>query len=147
MDKKKMLALLLTSLVIISAFTALAGCLTKDEPSQEVELDVKRAYVKEVDADDEPSEEGREFLWLKVEMTNLRDENLEIDHVLFEAESKEEVTYTAHQGVDINARLEPDETNVFWLIFDIPEDFTADELLFIPYDERGPVGWTSIPSY
>lgn len=146
MVEKKSSALLLTTLVWISAFTTFTGCLGDDEEQQqEVDLDILAAEVRNTDVDGDPPKEGRKFLWLQVEMTNLRDETLGLTHTLFETMSEEERVYPANQSRDMVFELEPDGTDTFWLIFDLPEDFTADELLFIPYDSGTPVGWQQVP--
>ncbi len=147
MVKKKGLALLLTILVLISAFTVLTGCLREEERPQEVELDILNAEAREWDVDDNTAEEDREFLWIEVNMTNLRDEPLDLTHTLFEVLSRDEIVYPAHQSSDMVLELDSGQTDTFWLVFDLPEDFEAEELIFIPHDSNRPVGWERIPSY
>ncbi|GEM_PF-1760184 len=147
MDIEKKLALLLTVLTVMGAVLVMSGCLGSDERPQEVDLDVLDAELRGTNAQGEEPDEGREFLWLRVEMKNLKDEDIDLSHVLFEVATADGILYHSDGAQEMVTNLHPDGRDVFWLVFDLPEEIYAKELLFEPYDARDPVGWTDIPSY
>lgn len=139
-DKK--LTIILLILILIAPSMAITGCLEGEKEEEEPE-DVFMD-VKETDYTNEGAREGNEFIWLKVEMTNGRDEEIELDRSWFELEIEEGLTYGDPEQEGMVTQLGPEEITEFWLRFEISEEDEPQTLWFRPIYEDEPVSWTDI---
>jgi len=115
------------------------GCL--EEEAEEPE-DVLMDVIDKV-RDDEEAREGRDFLKLKVEMINEMEEQIELDRAWFELETRDLIYSNAFEE-GMRNYLEPEETDEFWLIFEVHKDDEPTNLVFDPVYHEGPLAWTEI---
>jgi len=130
---------ILILLILISTFSISMGCL--EEEAEEPE-DVLMDVIDKV-RDDEEAREGRDFLKLKVEMINEMEEQIELDRAWFELETRDLIYSNAFEE-GMRNYLEPEETDEFWLIFEVHKDDEPTNLVFDPVYHEGPLAWTEI---
>lgn len=121
----------LSLILLMGLSLALTGCMSGEEP--ETGLNVLGEERLEEDFEGNTPEEGYVFYGIHVELEN-KAENLDLepesDYFILETVDGEE--YHDPQGEEIPYTIEPGESESFWLIFDMPEDESAELIRYEP---------------